>query len=102
MSAVKFMYNGIKIDGKLYRGHWSNGPWVEGVNPAQVTFYRKDYGPMPSLGLPLENESDSRTDYFEKDRIRFTPGKPFYAEALAACKLQEEKRNERRMAKENA
>lgn len=88
---IKFMYNGIKIDGKLYKGHWSSGPWVSGEE--MITFYRSGYDHMPNIGLEVENNTDSMTDYFEEDRIRFKPG-PYYNEALAAFRLQENRRKE--------
>lgn len=86
---TKYMYNGIKIDGELYKGWWSKGPWTKEskLPDGTITFYADGYKSIPLPGVV--NESDMMTDYFEKDRIRFTPGHPNYAAALEAHGKQE-------------
>lgn len=91
---VKFMYNGIKIDGKLFGGHWSNGPWVSG-NEGMITFYAAGYGRIPDIGLDVHNDSDYQTDYVVEDVIRFMPDKPYYLQAVNAHAMGKEKADKR-------
>ena len=98
---VKFMWNGIKVDGTLYRAHYSAGRYTtsSGIPEGTITVYAKDYRAFPQVeGLQIENDSDSMTDYFEKDRIRIYPGSKFYTEAKAAYDKMNE-HNEKRFAK---
>lgn len=65
----------------------SAGPWVAGVNPDLIKI-RPKKGSFPAsvaAALTVENNSDSLTDYFEKDCIRILPGHPLYASAKAAA-----------------
>lgn len=39
---------------------------------------------FPVFGDGVQNETDSQTDYFDNDRIRFFEDHPLYAEARAA------------------
>jgi hypothetical protein len=81
---VKFVWNGIKVGGKLHRVFYSD---VELRNhPAgTLTIYARDYKPLPRIeGLNVQNDSDSMTDYFETDRIRITPGNLHHGAVLAA------------------
>ena len=87
---IKFMYNGIKIDGKLYGGHWSFGSNI--VDKDCITFYSKGYERMPNFGMPIENNSDIMTDYFEEDRLRFMPSSPYYLQAMESFNMQQVKR----------
>jgi hypothetical protein len=51
-----------------------------------VTLYEKDYDhKLRALFAETENDSESNTDYFEKDRVRFFEGHPHYAAARAAA-----------------
>jgi len=82
---IKFMYNGIKQDGKLHRVYYtlSSTPTLpEGT----ITIFAKDYyPPLPRVeGLNVENNSDSMTDYFEKDTIRVSPTSKYYSQVLEA------------------
>lgn len=101
---VKFMWNGIKADGKLYRAHFSLGPYTiaSGLPQGTITVYAKTYEDFPQIeGLTIENDSDLMTDYFAKDRIRILPDNKYYNEALQALKKAEE-HNEKRFAKRYA
>ncbi len=98
---VKFMWNGIKVDGELYRAHYSIGNYTEssGIPKETITVYAKDYKSFPRIeGLQIENESDIMTDYFETDRIRIAPDNKFYNDALEALK-KHQAHNEKRFAK---
>jgi len=99
---VKFMYNGLKIDGKLYKGHWSRNGYVNAgkVCFETVTFYMRGYEDLPIVtGFEIHNDTDITTDYFEKDRVRFTPDHANYKDALEAWKLQETRNAKRLIAK---
>ena len=63
------------------------GGWVEGVDPALIKL-RCKRGVFPAAireALAVENNSDSREDYFEADTIRLLPGHPLYEAARAAA-----------------
>ena len=93
---LKFMYNGIKLDGKLFKATYSKGGYTEQSKIPQntITIYARDYEDFPKIeGLQIQNNSDSMTDYFEKDRIRVTPTNQYYSLVNEAYEKQEEKRN---------
>ena len=101
---IKFMYNGIKVDGTLHKGSWSKSGYVKSHMPRKVcfetvTFYSSDYKRLPNIGFEVHNNTDSMTDYFEKDRIRFEPEHERHAEAHAAYILQETRDTKRIIAK---
>lgn len=86
---VKFMWNGIKIDGQLYKGKYSMGPYTETstLPEGTVTIYmdsRNLYTPRIN-GLEIENDSDIMTDYFENDTVRIRPGTIHYDAAVKAA-----------------
>lgn len=84
---VKFMWNGIKVDGTLYKAHYSKGAYTanSGIPEGTITVYAKDYRALPQIeGLTIENDSDTMTDYFENDRVRICPNNKYYSEANAA------------------
>ena len=95
------MWNGIKVDGTLYKAHYSTGNYTEasGIPKETITVYAKDYKSFPQIdGLQIENDSDIMTDYFEKDRLRIYPDNKYYSEAKAAYEKMTE-HNEKRFAK---
>lgn len=65
----------------------SFGPWIEGVDPATIKVRPKSrtFPEAFRAALVVENNSDSREDYYEPDCVRLLPGHPLYAQA-AACK----------------
>jgi hypothetical protein len=81
---LKFIWNGIKLDGKLYRAHYSLGG-VIGQPAETITIYAKDYIRFPAIaGFTVQNDSDIMTDYHETDRIRVGPDNPHYEAVKAA------------------
>lgn len=65
----------------------SAGPWISGV-PAELIKVRCKKGTFPAgfrEALTIENNSDSREDYFEADCIRLMPGHALYDAAKAAA-----------------
>jgi len=82
---LKFLWNGIKLDGKLYRARYSPG---EVINQpvGTITIYAKDYDShFPAItGLTITNDTDIMTDYHAKDLIRVTPDNPYFPQVKAA------------------
>jgi len=90
---IKFMWNGIKVDSKLHRAHYSKGPYTAQSKIPQdtITIYAKDCESFPEIeGLQIKNDSDSMTDYFEKDRIRVQQGNKYYNAVNEAWEKQGE------------
>jgi hypothetical protein len=74
---LKFMWNGIKIDGVLYRAWYSGGRLINSPE-GTITIYARDYKSFPLIpGLTAE----------EEDRIRVIPDNPLYSEIKAAMEL---------------
>lgn len=92
MANLKFMYNGIKLDGELKRAHYSKGSYFN-FPEGTITIYAKGYSRLPKIdGLDVENETDSQTDYFDDDKIRVVPGNKYYDLVHSAYKSQEAKK----------
>lgn len=74
---IKIYYNGIKIDGgKLIKCYYS-------INnnrnyPESVSISACNYDDLPRDLLPVTNDTDIYTDYFEHDRAAITPEHPLY------------------------
>ena len=79
---LKFYYNGIKVDGgKLQKASYGGGPWVN--KPADtITIYARGYNEFSKevyAAFTVENMTDMRQDYFEKDKIRVHSNHPLYS-----------------------
>uniref|UniRef100_A0A6H1ZH10 Uncharacterized protein n=1 Tax=viral metagenome TaxID=1070528 RepID=A0A6H1ZH10_9ZZZZ len=87
---IRFVWNGIKIDGKLHRAWYSTSKLINSPE-GTITIYSKEYYPgIPEIeGLQVQNDSDGMTDYFEKDRIRVEPSNSHYSAVVEAVKKQE-------------
>lgn len=74
---IKIYYNGIKVDGKLVRCFYSldNDCTVKGEC---VSISARDYADLPRDLLPVHNDTDIYTDYFDSDRATLTPDHPLY------------------------
>lgn len=86
---INWLWNGIKVDGKLYRCSYGIGPYTIASNipNGTVCVYAKDYRGFPNLeeaGIETINESDPQTDYFEKDRFYVYPDSFHYNNARNA------------------
>jgi hypothetical protein len=80
---VNFMYNGIKIDGKLYKASYRIGGYCPelGIPESTITMHAASYKKIPRLeGLHIENDSDIMTDYFETDTVRIAENDKYYNE----------------------
>jgi hypothetical protein len=84
---VKFLKKGIKENGQYFPAWYSQGEYTEqsGIQKGTITIYAKSYKGLPSALSP-KNDSDSMTDYFEKDRARVAPGSPNYKAVLSVLK----------------
>lgn len=76
---IRIYWNGIKMDGgKLIKCGYSLNNASQPGGEA-VTIYADGYGAqLPRDLLPVVNESDSYTDYFETDRATVSPDHPLY------------------------
>lgn len=96
MATFKFFWNGIKVNnGKLQKGHYIKGSYTpeSGLPNDTITIYADGYSGFSCEvweAFDVQNDSDSMTDYFEKDRIRVKPDHPLYAQVLKACEASDE------------
>ena len=75
---IKIYWNGIKIDGgKMVRCFYSinNNAKIDGDC---VSISARDYDHLPADLLPVKNDTDIYTDYFDSDRATLTPEHPLY------------------------
>jgi len=91
-NSVKFMWNGIKVDGVLYPAIYSTPVNSQRPNEIQdggtITIYARGYKSFPKIeGLNIENNSDSMTDYFESDKIRVSPDNIYFNDVKRAYEL---------------
>ncbi len=90
--ALRFFYNGIKVGkGPLEGARYSLiKAWQSGQRliPTQITIYHKEHCGRFSKDIgrafEIENDTDSQTDYFDRDRIRVLPTHPIFFEVAAA------------------
>lgn len=84
---IKFVWNGIKIDGHLYKGKYSIGPYTEAsaLPKGTVTIYMDTSRTPRNCGLEVKNESDIMTDYFESDTVIVRTDSAYYPEAASAA-----------------
>lgn len=96
---IKWMWNGIKVDGKLHGFSYSKGVLI-GDMEETITLYAKEYSNhLPKIdGLNIENDSDSMTDYFTTDSIHIRKDSKFWNEAFSAY-LKSEQHYEKQMDK---
>lgn len=97
---IRIYWNGIKIDGgKLIRCFYSldNDCTVKGEC---VSISARDYADLPRDLLPVHNNTDIYTDYFDDDRATLTPDHPLYKYfrfVAAKAKIRELKSDIKRM-----
>tara|TARA_R110000868_G_scaffold113754_2_gene305096 strand:- start:140 stop:451 length:312 start_codon:yes stop_codon:yes gene_type:complete len=91
---LKFYYNGIKENGeKLQTAHYSMGGYTD-LPDATITIYNRDYLRFSTEireSFKVDNDTDSMTDYFCKDRIRVLPDHKLYAEVSNAYLKQQDR-----------
>jgi len=87
---MKFMKYYIENEGKKHKVWYSLDNRVDGKTA--VTVYASDYGVHLGFLPTCENDSDSQTDYFMKDRATFFEDTPLYAEVRARAEKNEAER----------
>lgn len=75
---IKAQAHGLKFDGVLVKCYVSYGTMRNGSK--EFTIYANDYGVRLPRVNGWENDTDSMTDYFDKDKIRVSRQSPFYRE----------------------
>lgn len=74
---IRVYYNGIKIDGgKLIKCYYSIDNNAD--NAESVSIIAANYDALPRDLLPVRNDTDIYTDYFDKDSAYITPEHPLY------------------------
>jgi hypothetical protein len=87
-----FFWNGVKDKrgDKLQSASYSMSQ-LSGYPDGTITIYARGYSGFSSKVcdcFPVENNSDSMVDYFEKDRVRVLPQHPLYPAVKAAFEAQ--------------
>ena len=80
---TKFMYNGIKVDGKLYGAFYSFGKHIK--SNTMISIFARSYEHFPQIGISITNNSDSQSDYFETDTMTIDIDSPMYKDVLKAA-----------------
>lgn len=74
---IKVYWNGIKVDGKLIRCFYSVDNDARFTGEC-VSISARDYDSLPRDLLPVTNDTDIYTDYFDSDRATIAPDHPLY------------------------
>lgn len=76
---IRFLKHAVVKGKNRYRVRYSKGSYTKqsGLPEGTITIYAKDFGNLPKELKPI-NETDSMTDYFEKDRARIKPKSKYY------------------------
>jgi hypothetical protein len=83
---MKFMRFYVESDeGKRVKCDYSYGKTPDGRE--YITIYAKEYGPQLRFLPACENNTDTMTDYFEKDRVRVYESDGLYPEVKARFDL---------------
>lgn len=88
-----FYWNGIKDDkrGALQKAWYSSGA-LHSFPAGTITIYGRDYTGFSAkvrACFKVENDTDTMTDYFDKDTIRVIPSHPLYEQVRAAMLAQD-------------
>lgn len=84
MNTIKVLKHGIKVNGKYIKAGYTIGCYTpeSGIPQDTITVY----GWNLPVELSPQNDSDSMTDYFEKDRARIFSDHPLYSDFLKQIK----------------
>lgn len=84
MNKIKVLKHGIKVNGKYIKCGYRIGSYTpeSGIPDGTITVYSGDYGSSLPIELNPESNSDSMTDYFERDRARIYSNHPLYKDFL--------------------
>ena len=89
---VKFMCNGIKINGKLVKGNWYYGNNFFDKKIVAIFCAKLDWDYNPKLlreYFEVDNDTDIYTDYFDSDSINFYVGDKNLEQIKKAWQKQE-------------
>ncbi len=86
-NSIKFVWNGIKINGTLYKGSYSTGPYTNesGLPQDTVSIYMNRSNTPRLPELEVTNDSDIMTDYFENDTVYVRPSSKYFEAAQRAA-----------------
>jgi hypothetical protein len=88
---LRFLWNGIKVNGKLYRAWYSLGN-LHHYPEDTISVSARNYESFPAevrACFHIENDTDIQSDYFDSDRLRICSSHPLYALAKAALEQHE-------------
>lgn len=86
INGCRILKNGVKSPSGKYHPAWYSRFVMNLTGVECVTVYAKKYGSgLPSELGSVENNSDVRADYFEKDKCRFLVGSPEFATLATFC-----------------
>lgn len=98
--SIKFYYNGIRdfTGAKIQPVFYSLGGLRSMPDTTITISHREHCGGFSqavheAFAGMVENETDSMTDYFDRDRIRVMPSHPLYAQVAEAMEAASAKRN---------
>jgi len=80
---MKFLKQAIKCNRKRIKVWYSNAKLLN-YPKGTITIYAKEYSEKLPEELNPENETNSQTDYFDKDKARITPDNKYYEEVKKA------------------
>lgn len=97
--APLFYWNGIKDakGEKLQRAWYSDGELIS-YPAGTITIYARDYGRFSKLVhecFSVKNDTDTMTDYFDKDTIRVIPSHPLYPAVKVAMQAMKDHQSRR-------
>ena len=85
MNQIKFLKKGIRVNGEYFKVFYTKGGWVN-MCEKTIGIYIRECKHFPKVkGLTIKNDSDSLTDYYEKDKIYVHPGNKYYNEVNEVC-----------------
>lgn len=95
MSNIKVLKHGLRVDGKYIPCWYSDSELIGNYPKGTVTVYASSYCDKLPADLRPENDTDTMTDYFEKDRARIYPNHPLYADIVKRIEEIRESRAKR-------
>lgn len=87
--AVRFLWNGIRFDGKFYPAHYSRFVPANKTHEVIAVYARSLLKGLPPIG-DVKNDSDGMTDYFETDKLYIREEEIHWAAVVEAMKKSEE------------
>ena len=89
LPSIRFLVNGLKVNGgKLQSARYSLSTKWKGGRALTVYFnsHCGRFSPEVAQVFPVENRTDSSSDYFEADRFDVAPSHPLFASVCAAMR----------------